>query len=161
RRRFDQDVERFSDLETGQSATMDAPLGLELIAQAAAAINPTATALLDIGCGAGNYSLKLMQHLPIETITLIDLSRPMLDRAIERIGTVGRQIALTPLQPDIRETTLPPESFDIAVAAATLHHLRGDHEWTQVFASIHQSLKPGGSFWVWDMVMHEPPALHE
>src|SRR5947209_10698130 len=81
RRRFDADVERFSNLETGQSATIDAPLGLELIAAAAAAVNPAAAALLDIGCGAGNYSLKLMARLPLRVITLIDLSRPMLDRA--------------------------------------------------------------------------------
>jgi tRNA (cmo5U34)-methyltransferase len=35
RERFDKDVERFSNLETGQSATMDAPLAMELITQAA------------------------------------------------------------------------------------------------------------------------------
>jgi len=33
RARFDKDVERFSNLETGQSATIDAPLAMELIAQ--------------------------------------------------------------------------------------------------------------------------------
>ena len=36
RQRFDNEVERFSNLETGQSATMDAPLVLELITSAAA-----------------------------------------------------------------------------------------------------------------------------
>src|SRR5262245_13485805 len=89
RRRSDQDLERCSNLETGQSATVDAPLALELIARAAAAVNPEATALLDIGCGAGNYTLKLMQHLPLRSVTLIDLSRPMLDRAVERIRAAG------------------------------------------------------------------------
>ena len=59
RARFDNDGERFSNLETGQSATIDAPLVFELISQAAAATNPGATDLLDVGCGAGNYSLKL------------------------------------------------------------------------------------------------------
>ncbi len=54
RRRFDADVERFSNLETGQSATMDAPLSLELVARAAATVCPRAESLLDIGCGAGN-----------------------------------------------------------------------------------------------------------
>lgn len=39
RRRFDTDVERFSNLETGQSATVDAPLAMALVAQAAAATN--------------------------------------------------------------------------------------------------------------------------
>ena len=36
RLRFDADVERFSNLETGQSATVDAPLAMALVAQAAA-----------------------------------------------------------------------------------------------------------------------------
>ncbi|HEU0005994.1 MAG TPA: class I SAM-dependent methyltransferase, partial [Terriglobia bacterium] len=56
RQRFDKDVERFSNLETGQSATIDAPLVLDLIAKAATAANPDAEQLLDIGCGAGNYT---------------------------------------------------------------------------------------------------------
>jgi tRNA (cmo5U34)-methyltransferase len=158
RRRFDNDVERFSNLETGQSATVDAPLGLELIAGAAAAVNPGASALLDIGCGAGNYSLKLMQKLPLRAITLIDLSRPMLDRALSRIGDAA---AATAIQGDIREVALPAESFDVAVAGATLHHLRADEEWDEVFASVYRALRSGGSFWIWDLVLHEPPALHD
>jgi tRNA (cmo5U34)-methyltransferase len=54
RQRFDHDVERFSNLDTGQSATIDAPLVLDLITTVAAATNPNATHVLDIGCGAGN-----------------------------------------------------------------------------------------------------------
>jgi tRNA (cmo5U34)-methyltransferase len=160
RRRFDADVERFSNLETGQSATMDAPLGLELIGSAAAAVNPHASSLLDIGCGAGNYSLKLLSSLPLRSVTLIDLSRPMLERALQRIGAADPQLILTALQADIREAALPPDTFDVAVAAATLHHLRADGEWRSVFASVYRSLKSGGSFWIWDLVVHEPPALH-
>jgi tRNA (cmo5U34)-methyltransferase len=158
RRRFDQDVERFSNLETGQSATIDAPLGLELIASAAAAVNPGATALLDIGCGAGNYSLTLKERLALRSVTLIDLSRPMLDRAVERLGG---GVAVTAVQSDIRDADLPPESFDVAVAGATLHHLRGDEEWDAVFAKVCRALKPGGSFWIWDLLSHEVPAVHE
>jgi len=158
RRRFDQDVERFSNLETGQSATIDAPLGLELIAQAAAAVNPGAESLLDIGCGAGNYSLKLMQSLPLRRITLIDLSRPMLDRAVQRIGGAAE---VTAIQSDIREARLPEAAFDVAVAAATLHHLREDAEWDAVFGAVCRSLKPGGSFWIWDFVSHELPAVQD
>lgn len=158
RQRFDNDVERFSNLETGQSATVDAPLGLELIAGAAAAVNPDAASLLDIGCGAGNYSLKLMGRLPLRAITLIDLSRPMLDRAVARVGA---GVAATAIQGDIREIALPAEAFDVAVAGATLHHLRADEEWDAVFAAVYRSLRAGGSFWIWDLVLHEPAALHE
>jgi tRNA (cmo5U34)-methyltransferase len=161
RRRFDQDVERFSNLETGQTATMDAPLGLELIAGAAAAVNPGAASLLDIGCGAGNYSLKLMASLPLRSVMLVDLSRPMLDRAVRRIAEAHAGAVLTAVQADIRETALPADCFDVAVAAATLHHLREDDEWRSVFGAVYRSLKAGGSFWIWDLVVHEPPALQE
>jgi tRNA (cmo5U34)-methyltransferase len=42
RQRFDADVERFSNLDTGQSATVDAPLAMALVAQAAAALSGAA-----------------------------------------------------------------------------------------------------------------------
>ena len=40
RARFDADVERFSQLETGQQAAMDSRLMLDLIADAAPKLNP-------------------------------------------------------------------------------------------------------------------------
>src|SRR3954468_20111839 len=64
RQRFDADVERFSDLDTGQSATVDSPLAMALVAEAAAATTPHARHALDVGCGAGNYTLKLLERLP-------------------------------------------------------------------------------------------------
>jgi tRNA (cmo5U34)-methyltransferase len=36
RQRFDADVEKFSNLDTGQSATVDAPLAMNLITEASA-----------------------------------------------------------------------------------------------------------------------------
>ena len=158
RQRFDADVERFSDLETGQSATVDAPLAMALVAEAAAATTPHARHALDVGCGAGNYTLKLLQRLPNLDATLIDLSQPMLDRARERVGraTAGR---ITTIQADIREVELPDEEFDIVLAAAVLHHLRADHEWRDVFAAFHRALRPGGSLWVFDLVESSIPAV--
>jgi tRNA (cmo5U34)-methyltransferase len=161
RRRFDADVERFSNLDTGQSATIDAPLSMELIARAAGGVNPQAAALLDIGCGAGNYTLKLRQHLPLRSVTLIDLSRPMLDRAIERIHAAAPALVVTDIQGDIRETPLADATFDVAVAAATLHHLRDDHEWQSVFAAVYRALVPGGSFWISDLVAHQARAIQD
>jgi tRNA (cmo5U34)-methyltransferase len=158
RARFDREVERFSNLETGQTATMDARVSLDLIARAAAGVCPNAKSLLDIGCGAGNYTLQLMRHIPLDQVTLIDLSGAMLDRATTRIAGAGR-VAVTAIQADIREAELPEAAFDIAVAAAALHHLRGDEEWRSVFAAVHRALKPGGAFWISDLVEHVPPAV--
>ncbi len=158
RHRFDNDVERFSNLVTGQSATIDAPLVLDLIIGAATATNPQATQMLDVGCGAGNYTLKLLQALPGLNVTLIDLSRPMLDRAVERISRVevGK---ITTQQGDIREITLPESHFDIIMAAAVLHHLREDAEWQAVFTKFYDILKPGGTLWVSDMIQHSTPQV--
>ena len=89
RERFDNDVERFSNLETGQQAAMDSVLCLDLITQSAAGSNPGAKALLDIGCGAGNWSIKLLGEIPGMSVTLLDLSRPMLDRAQQRVTAAG------------------------------------------------------------------------
>jgi tRNA (cmo5U34)-methyltransferase len=158
RQRFDADVERFSNLETGQSATIDAPLVLDLITAAAAATNPQATRSLDIGCGAGNYTLKLLACLPNLAVTLIDLSAPMLERAVTRIGAVTAQ-PITTLQGDIRDIEFEAESFDIIMAAAVFHHLRGDDEWRSVFTKCHAALKPGGSIWISDLIEHDSPTI--
>jgi tRNA (cmo5U34)-methyltransferase len=158
RRRFDADVERFSNLDTGQSATVDAPLAMALVAQAAAATTPHARHVLDVGCGAGNYTLKLLEALPDLDATLIDLSRPMLDRAVERVGRATSG-SVTAVQGDVREVELGTERFDIILAAAVLHHLRADDEWRAVFAAFHRALRPGGSLWVFDLVESAIPAV--
>ena len=63
RARFDHDVERFSCLETGQQATIDAALVLDLVAQTSAMhLHPHGT-VLDIGCGAGNFTLRILQEI--------------------------------------------------------------------------------------------------
>jgi tRNA (cmo5U34)-methyltransferase len=160
RQRFDADVERFSNLDTGQSATIDAPLAMALIARAAAAATPLGRHVLDIGCGAGNYTLKMLEHLPNLDVTLIDLSQPMLERAEERVRkvTAGK---IKAIQGDIREISFPDGGFDIILAAAVLHHLRGEEEWRAVFASLYRTLRPGGSIWMFDMVESSIPAIQQ
>lgn len=160
RQRFDNDVERFSSLETGQAAAVDSPLCTRLIAQAAAAVNPRATRVLDVGCGAGNYTLVLLQQLARRNVhvTLLDLSLPMLQRAVTRVSS---QVDVAPVavQCDIREAALEEGSYDIIMAAAVLHHLRSDDEWDAVFARCHALLAPGGSMWIYDMITHDHPAI--
>ena len=160
RTRFDNDVERFSNLETGQATTIDAPLTMELCTEAAKYVNPTAKDLLDIGCGAGNYTLKMLSKISNLNCTLNDLSMPMLERAQQRIesqtnGTVSI------IQDDMRNLNLTDESFDIVLAAATFHHLRDDADWEHVFSKLYKALRPGGSIWISDLIIHDTAPLEK
>ena len=160
RRRFDDDVERFADLETGQQATIDAPLAMELITRAAVACTPHARTVLDIGCGAGNNTLKLLESITPFDCDLVDLSRPMLERAQKRIASVNTG-KLRVFQGDIRHVNLPAKNYDIIIAAAVLHHLREARDWEVVFSKIYHLTAPGGSFWITDLVWHDNPAVQK
>lgn len=159
RERFDKDVERFSNLETGQQSTIDAPLSLELITDAAKSVKPDARYLLDIGCGAGNYTLKMLSKVPGLHCTLVDLSAPMLERASARVRAETSGEVVT-LQRDIREVELPTERFDIVLAGAVLHHLREDADWELVFSKLYACLKPGGSLWISDLITHNAAEIN-
>lgn len=154
RERFDKDVERFSNLETGQVATVDAPLAMELITQAAYRATSNIRTVLDIGCGAGNNTLKLAQYATPFDCDLVDLSLPMLTKAQERVAAVNKG-RVRIFQGDFREVALPADSYDVILAAAVLHHLRDDHDWQSAFQKIYQLTAPGGSVWITDLVSHE------
>lgn len=158
RQRFDQDVERFSNIETGQLSTIDATISLELITESARRIRPDATQLLDIGCGAGNYTVKMLQKLPGLHCSLVDLSLPMLNRAGERTLAAGAA-SIQLLQGDFLEMHFEKEQFDIILAAAVLHHLRTDADWKKAFRLFYQILKPGGCLLISDLIVQETAAI--
>lgn len=160
RERFDNDIERFSNLNTGQLTTIDAALTMELCTTAAQYASPKASHLLDIGCGAGNYSLKMLSKISGLHCTLTDLSQPMLDRAKERLLNAGCASVKT-IQGDMRELNLPDGSVDIILAAAVFHHLRDDQDWQQLFQKMYQLLKPGGSIWISDLITQNIPAIQQ
>ncbi|PJJ10055.1 tRNA (cmo5U34)-methyltransferase [Flavobacterium sp. 1] len=152
--RFDNDVERFANLETGQVATMDAQISLELLTSTAKTIKPKAVNVLDIGCGAGNYTLKMLSKVPNLNATLIDLSQNMLDKALERVSeaTTGK---VETIQGDIRDIALPQNHFDIILAGAVLHHLREDSDWEFVFQKLYDSLTSGGCLMISDLLIQD------
>ncbi|EGW38876.1 class I SAM-dependent methyltransferase [Desulfosporosinus sp. OT] len=154
RKRFDNDVDRFSSLDTGQISTVDAPLAMELITQAAVSSTTNIRRVLDIGCGAGNNTLKLLQCASPFDCDLVDLSQPMLDRAHTRITTANSGEIRT-FQCDFRILDLPDQRYDVILAAAVLHHLRDDQDWENVFHKIYRLTAPGGSVWITDLVSHE------
>ncbi|CAN1553687.1 UbiE Methylase involved in ubiquinone/menaquinone biosynthesis [Flavobacteriaceae bacterium] len=158
--RFDNDVERFSNLDTGQLSTIDAKVSLELITEASKRIVPNAENLLDVGCGGGNYSLMMLTKIPDLNCTLVDLSKPMLDKALERVSQKTKN-SVAILQGDIREVKLNENHYDIILAGAVLHHLRDDNDWETTFEKLFKLLKPGGCLMVSDLITQDTELLSE
>ena len=158
--RFDNDVARFSNLDTGQVTTIDAQISLELLTEASKRIIPTAQNLLDIGCGAGNYSLKMLSKIANLNCTLVDLSKPMLDKAKERVSAQTNN-SVEIIQGDVRVVNLKKNHFDIILAGAVLHHLRDDKDWETTFKKLYDLLKPGGCLMISDLITQETDAISE
>ncbi len=156
RNRFDHDVERFSNLETGQQATIDAPLVLDLVASTCARHLQPCSTVLDLGCGAGNFTLRVLQAVGDLHCHLVDLSQPMLTRAEQRVRAAGAASVQTQ-QSDLRALTYADDSFDCILAGAVLHHLRNGSDWQSTFSRFHAWLKPGGRLYVADMVTFDVP----
>lgn len=157
--RFDNDVERFSNLETGQTSTVDPEISLELITESAKRLCPNATELLDIGCGAGNYTLKMLSKVPSLNCTLVDLSLPMIERAKERINN-DYSCNINVLQGDVRGVDFGERKYDIILAGAVLHHLRDDEDWKFVFSKLYNILNKGGCLMISDLIAQDSPSLN-
>ena len=160
RERFDKDVERFSNLDTGQVSTIDAVFSMELLTESALRLTPDAENLLDIGCGAGNYTVKMLSKNKNLHCTLVDLSKPMLDKARERITEITTRPPVI-IQADVRDAELKENNFDIILAGAVLHHLRDDADWEKTFLKLYRILRPGGCLMISDLITQENEVLNQ
>ncbi|MDD4816464.1 MAG: class I SAM-dependent methyltransferase [Victivallaceae bacterium] len=161
RKKFDASVEKYSDLEAAQKTLPDAALAMELIAGAALCTTPDAVNMLDVGCGAGNNTLKFLQLRSPMNCDLLDLSAKMLDRARKRVVAADPDGVVRTIQADFREARLPENRYDVVFAAAVLHHLRDDADWRIAFKKLYAITAPGGGLWITDLICHDTPAIEE
>jgi ubiquinone/menaquinone biosynthesis C-methylase UbiE len=103
--------------------------------------------VLDVGAGYGAVSEELLQAFPAARVTLQDYSRPMLDRARQRLADRSDQLRFVLC--DLVDPSWPKQvggPFDLAVSAIALHNLRNPEKIFACYRAIHDLLKPGGSF---------------
>ena len=110
---------------------METSLALELFT-----VHP-GEALLDAGCGTGNFSLKLARRGAC--VTGIDLAPGMLTVAREKAASEG--LPVTFVQMDLCRLDYPDSHFDGAVSMAAFEFIC---EPRRAFGEMMRVLKPGG-----------------
>jgi trans-aconitate methyltransferase len=92
--------------------------------------------VLDVGCGDGRITAEIARRVPDGDVTGVDASANMIELASQRIGpNLHFEVA------DARSLPFNHE-FDLVVSFNALHWI---HEQDLALASIHKSLKSGGS----------------
>jgi SAM-dependent methyltransferase len=104
--------------------------------------------LLEVGSGPGRLAVRLAREAPGTTLTGIDISEAMVERAARRAAGAGLSGKVRFEVGDVAALPLPDREFDGVVSTLSLHH------WSDPasgLAEIHRVLKPGGEARIYDL----------
>ncbi len=138
----------------------------EMLNAIARCIPSTSRRILELGCGTGELTIKILKRCPDAEIIAVDYSPRMIDFARGKIAQAGYKNRWQGIEADFGEWANYPEKFDIGagfdgcVSSLAIHHLKDDMK-SNLFKRIGQSLGDGGYFWDADPVLAESPALSE
>lgn len=127
-------------------------------------IPPHAQRILELGCGTGELSLKILHRYPEVQIVALDYSPRMLQLAQQKIESAGYSGRWTRIQADFGDWANYPEKlgigigFDACVSSLAIHHLTHEMKF-KLFQRIRASLNSEGVFWNADPILPEFPAL--
>lgn len=87
--------------------------------------------VLELGCGLGGLSRKLLEYHPAAQVTVTDIDPTFVDAVAA--SDLGSHLRATVRQMDATAIDAPDRYYDLAVFALSLHHLRPERA-AQVFA---------------------------
>lgn len=123
---------------------------------------PQSQRILELGCGTGELSLKILQHCPNVHIVAIDYSPRMLEFATKKLAAAGYAQQWTGVEADFGDWAnnqlFIEGGFDGCVSSLAIHHLPNEMK-LALFSRICKNLTPGGVFWNADPVLPESPSL--
>jgi len=104
-------------------------------------------ALLDAGCGTGNYAAVLARH--IGSLAIVDASEQMLAVATAKLTATSGAPVVTARTGTLQALPFDDGSFDAVITNQVLHHLESESEagWAEhakVFSEYARVLRPGG-----------------
>jgi tRNA (cmo5U34)-methyltransferase len=120
--------------------------------------------ILELGCGTGELSLKILNHCPSAQVVAVDYSPRMLQFAQGKMHPAGYVNRWTGMEADFGEWAHNPTAtgvgthFDACVSSLAIHHLTDEMK-GKLFQQIRNHLNPGGVFWNADPTLPESPLL--
>lgn len=129
-------------------------------------LSSTSRRILDLGCGTGEVSLKILNRCPNAQVIAVDYSPRMLQFAGDKIAAAGYQQRWLGIQADFGDWANNPQEldigseFDACVSSLAIHHLQDEMK-LKLFQRIAASLSQDGCFWNADPVLPESPLLAE
>ena len=137
----------------------------EMLEAVASCVPSTSRRILELGCGTGELSMKILKRCANAEIIALDYSPRMIEFSRSKMAEAGYQ-QWRGIEADFGEWANNPEKldigmeFDACVSSLAIHHV-SDEMKAKLFQSIGKSLKAGGCFWNADPVLPESPALAE
>ncbi|HVZ93271.1 MAG TPA: class I SAM-dependent methyltransferase [Phycisphaerales bacterium] len=99
-------------------------------------------AILELGCGTGNLTIRLAERFPGARITFVDASEEMVSLTGARLAERGNERSrVEPTVGRFEELQLGAASFDAVTSCISLHHVRDK---PALFRAIRGWLAPGG-----------------
>ncbi|MDQ6423170.1 methyltransferase domain-containing protein [Paenibacillus sp. LHD-117] len=138
KKQFDEAARRYDEERRGLIPCFDDFYGS---AVAWTEIEGAKPVILDLGAGTGLLTSMLLDKFPEASLTLIDFSEEMLDRARARFaGRDGIRFVTADY------TAFEFESkFDAVVSSLSIHHLEHEQK-RELFRRVRELLSPGGVF---------------
>lgn len=117
--------------------------------------NPIAR-ILELGCGSGNLTQKLIDQYPAAEIVSVDASPKMISIVEAKFRQKPNVIFLESLFQDLQFAS---SSFDLITSSISIHHLK-DSEKLKLFRNISGWLAPQGLFSFCDQFRGETEELY-
>jgi tRNA (cmo5U34)-methyltransferase len=98
--------------------------------------------ILDLGCGTGNLTQRILDHFPDAQIDVLDLSEEILEESRKRFANKSK---INYIQADFKNMNLSAMSYDLVMSSIAIHHVEDLFKF-KLYKDIFYSLKTEGLF---------------
>ena len=123
-------------------------------------VNKKNNDILDLGCGDGIITHKLLEIDKLMSATLIDGSEDMLNKAKERLKGFNNVHYIQASFQEVLDKDMLRGDFDFIVSSLAIHHLTMDEK-KEFFKKIYSHLHPGGCFMNIDVMLAPTEAIEQ